>query len=218
MSGPAPSIRAEEADSPNDWERALLDRQLQTLDRLAEMGLAIAGAIQARATAAEAPDNIIQHAAMDFARVSRAVRMTLALQSRLVRDFKTPPKAASVDKDAFKDIEPGSLAAVWLRPVEEFQSEKSRLRDAVRQAAEVSGLDAETVERLDTEARERLERDDIDHIMRLPFDEIVALICEDLGLHHLPRKAAGGGPSAERSEERMVEGASGLRPPFHGSS
>jgi len=26
---------------------------------------------------------------------------------------------------------------------------------------------------------------------------------------YLPRKAAGGGPSAERSEERMVEGASG---------
>src|ERR1035437_7384775 len=80
------------------WERALLDRQLERLDRLADMGMALAGEIQRRAAAA-APDADITHAAIDFARMSRAVRMTLALQSRLVRDFKTPPKAGPGEAD-----------------------------------------------------------------------------------------------------------------------
>lgn len=128
--------------------------------------------------------------------------MTLALQSRLVRDFKTPPKAASADKDAFKDIGPGSLAAVWLQPVSETQpSQTDRLRDAGRRAAEESGLEPEAVERLTVEAAERLERDDMDRIMHRSFDQIVALICEDLGLQSgvegLPLSAA---QRPERSE------------------
>jgi hypothetical protein len=211
----APPTHAADADAPEAWERALLDRQLESVDRLAEMGMAMASAIQQRATDPAAADAAVQHGAMDFARVSRAVRLTLALQSKLVRDFKTPAKAAAADKDAVKDIAPGSLAALYLRPVWEDPSEdlgpsqKDRLRDAVRRAAEEAGLDAETAERLQTEALEMLERDDIAGMLNRSFAEIVALICEELGLHHLPREAAGGGPSGERSEHPMVEGAGG---------
>lgn len=72
MSSPATALHAEETDSPDGWERALLDKQLETLDRLAEMGLALAGAIQQQASEPSSPDTVLQHAAMDFARVSRA--------------------------------------------------------------------------------------------------------------------------------------------------
>ena len=44
-------------------------------------------------------------------------------------------------------------------------------------------------------------------VLRIP----AAQVWQDLGAPYLPRPAAGGGPSAERSEERMVEGASGRR-------
>ena len=209
------------ADAPDAWERALLDEQLAMLTRLAEMGMAVAGAIQARVTDPSATDAAVQHAAMDFARVSRAVRMTLALQSKLVRDFKTPVASCSA-KAAFEDIEPGSLAALWLQPVSALEPEEEiRLRDAVRQAAEESGLEPEAVERLTAEAAERLERDDIHDLMARPFDQIVAFVREELGLKSAPHPRppsdaaadGGGGPLAERSGERVVVGANHLHPP-----
>ncbi len=169
-------------DSPSAWERALLDRQLQTLDRLAEMGMAMASAVQARATAPGASDAAVQHAAMDFARASRAVRMTLALQSKLVRDFKTPPKAGSA-KAEDEDIEPGSLEVVWFDPDDPDAERKAYLQHAVKRSARDAGLDAETVERLAGEAGERLERDDIyGDIAARPFEDLLAQICRDLGL------------------------------------
>jgi hypothetical protein len=172
MSSPAPS-EDNDAHSPEGWERALLDRQLERLDELADMGMALARDIQRRAIAAD-PDADITHAAIDFARVSRAVRMTLALQSRLVRDFKTPVKAGSAKADN-DDVR-------W--DVQWIDEDCSReVRDSVRRVAEDSGLDAETAERLAAEAYERMERDDVyTDVMTRSFDEIVAAICRDLGL------------------------------------
>jgi hypothetical protein len=202
MSGPAHALcEIDDTDSLDAWERALLDRQLETLDRLAELGLAVAAAVKDRVTAPEAADTVVQHAALDFARVSRAVRMTLALQSRLVRDFKTP--VPSLSPAARAEPPARRVQVAWIGEAERI--EKRRVCTAVRRRAEDAALDAETTERLVREAEERLERDDVDDdLMTRPFDELVALICEDLGLDHLPREAAGGGPSAV---EPMVEGA-----------
>jgi hypothetical protein len=230
---PAPS-QADEPDSEAAWERALLDRQIERLDRLADMGMALAGEIQRRAASA-APGADISHAAMDFARVSRAVRMTLALQSRLVRDFKTPVKASSAGAD--NDDEDVRWEVVWEPEPPTRDQQRAQARRVMRQVAEDSGLDRETVERLDAEATERLKRDDIyADILARPLSEIVADICRDLGLSpdwsrlaqedwakreiksgkvgspltRPPQFAAangGGGPLAERSEERAVVGA-----------
>ena len=84
-------VASDDADH-SAWERALLDRQLAGLERLAEMGMAVAAAIEQRVTQAPPqphakPDAALHHAAMDFARVARAVRLTYALQSRLIADF-----------------------------------------------------------------------------------------------------------------------------------
>jgi hypothetical protein len=49
-SQPAPEPIEDAADSADAWERALLDRQLARLDRLAEIGMAIAGAVERRVT------------------------------------------------------------------------------------------------------------------------------------------------------------------------
>jgi hypothetical protein len=193
MSSPAPSLD-DETDSPKGWERALLDRQLERLDQLADMGLALAGEIQRRAAIA-APDADISHAAIDFAHVSRAVRMTLALQSRLVRDFKTPPKAAASDAGN-DDDEPVRWEVEWLPSEPTVDEQRANVRRNVRRLAKDCGLDADRIERLDAEASERLERDDIyADILKGPFDEIVAQICKGLGLTPFPHS---------RSEEPRV--------------
>jgi hypothetical protein len=153
---------------------------LERLDRLAEMGLAIAAAIQQRATADEpGPDTALRHAAIDFSRVARAVRLTFALQSRLIAEFKARSQPAEADGS-----DHGPIEVRWLDPEPEpAAARKHRARTIVRRAAEAAGCDAETVERLVLEAGERLEDDDIHaDLMTRPFDEIVALICRELGL------------------------------------
>ena len=115
MSATSPSP----ADDPaHDWERALLDRQLAALSRLAEMGMAIAGVIERTVTAeAPPPENVLQHAAIDFARVSRAVRLTFAMQSRLIADFKKPPPRpadnAAPDDDEEDEEDDGGVDVSW---------------------------------------------------------------------------------------------------------
>ena len=138
-------VHADEADSADAWERALLDRQLEALGRLAEMGLAIAGAIERRATADEPePDTVLHHAAMDFARVARAVRMTFALQSRLIADFKGRSRTAETTASGVERYE-----VVWAgEPSHIGTSQTGAVQRIVRRAAEDAGYDREAVERL----------------------------------------------------------------------
>jgi len=166
-------------DGPEPWERDLLDRQLQRLDRLADLGMDMAAAIARRVTADDgsAPVAELQHAALDFSRVARAVRLTLALQSKLIADFKRRP-----DQD--EESGPVTLKVSWLDSLREpTEATKARAKQAVRRAAEDAHCDAETAERLVLEAAERLEDDDIHAALaERPFDEIVEMICRELGL------------------------------------
>jgi hypothetical protein len=182
MSAPAPIPSApSETDSLDGWERALLDRQLETLGRLAEMGMALAAAITQRATADEPGSEAdLRHAPMDFVRVSRAVRMTFALQSRLIADFKGGG-AGSARAEAPDD---GPIEVIWRDDVADNDVvQKRQVRGIVRRLAEAASLESEAAERLVLEAGERLEDDRIYRdLTQRPLGEIVALICKDLGL------------------------------------
>ena len=117
---------------------------------------------------------------MDFARVSRAVRLTFALQSRLIADFKGGGSPRAKAEAAYH----GPVDVVWRDDlVEHDEVQKRQVRGIVQTLAEAASLDQETVERLVREADERLEDDDIySDLTRRRLDEIVALICKDLGL------------------------------------
>ncbi|CAN7601248.1 hypothetical protein LJR225_004537 [Phenylobacterium sp. LjRoot225] len=78
--------------------RVLIERQLWVLGRLAEAGLNVALAIerQAMAAADEGPETVRPETfqvvqgdlALAYGRASRAVRLTLALQARLIKDLQ----------------------------------------------------------------------------------------------------------------------------------
>ena len=144
------------------------------------MGMALAAAITKRVTEAPpGPDADLSHAAMDFARVSRAVRMTFALQSRLVAEFKDAGQAAKAGQGGEDPIE------VFGRPdiVDHDVVRKRQLRGVVERLAQGAALERETVERLVREAGERLEDDGFFRdITKRPISEMVALICKDLVL------------------------------------
>jgi hypothetical protein len=216
-----PPPHADACGGAEAWERALLDRQLQMLERLAGAGLAIALDIADQAKTGEAgPVGERGDIAMAYARVARAVRMTIMLQSKLVRDFKAPPQSASRSASASgaDDGDYGPIEIRWQDSPELKAARRIEAQDAIRRIAEDAALDTETVERLVAETGERLDRDDIYNNPARRFDKLVAMICKDIGLERPPPLAAangGGGPSAA---EPMVERAGGFHPPFNGSS
>ena len=191
MSSPAATAANENADPAGAWERWLLEHQVEQLNRLAAMGMAIAGAVERQASSAEpGPDAaaILQHAAIDFGRVSRAVRLSFALQSKLIADFKSPPArpahAVAAYDDAGLDEDGDETFGRRLpAPSSAAMRRKAKLGLLMRHVVECAVEQPERLESVLAEAAERLESDDIlREIAARPFGEVIAIICRDLGL------------------------------------
>jgi hypothetical protein len=151
--------------------RAVIVRQLQVLGELAELGLDIARAIARQATC-EAPDavQVVKgDVSLAYARVARAVRLTLALRSRLLQDLQ------AWDEVAERHLHGGRKNAARER--------KARIRRILDRVIDAEAADDAEGDRLAGEARERLEHDDIyGDVLARPVGELVAMICRDLGL------------------------------------
>ena len=198
----------------------MIERQLQRLDELAEMGLNVARAIERQALAvladeAQPPADGVAPGdiGLAFARVSRAVRMTIALQSRLIGELQTLDRATAFDARCAR-INRAALRSLLDDP---------SMEGIVERILKAEHPDPEQGEQPDGEAAERPE-DLYGDVRSRSFDEIVALICEDLGLEPewgsgftspIAAAMAGEGPPADPGvkpgEERVVEGASRRR-------
>jgi hypothetical protein len=158
-------------------------------------------------------------AAMAFSRVSRAVRLTVMLQSKLVQELAPLTEAAErAARKARERQEPGYRF-------------KARVEGVVERVAKARGDDQDALDRVVRETAERLDDEDFyGDVLDRPLGELVALICRDLGLDPdwsrlaqeawAQAEAASGDPRspfvtsppfAERSEERMAEGPGGAR-------
>jgi hypothetical protein len=157
-------------DTPAAWARPLYEQQIAMLGRLAEKGMGIAEGVAEDAGAAS------ERVAIDFARAARAVRLTLMLQAKLIKDPEDRDRLAAQDADR----------ADWSRKVERTRQafdQKERLGRIVERIAEGDPEVAHEAEDLANEARERLDEDDIyGDILTRPVSELVAMICKDLGL------------------------------------
>jgi hypothetical protein len=216
-------------DDPAAWAQAVLRRQVERLDELAELGMRMAQAIQAEKAGG---------AVTVFSRVAKVVRLCGLLQARLIKDMDEARRRALIYAPMTEQAD--ALAETRERArLDPAHEHKARIEKIVeRQVKALHRDDEEEVERLMLEACERLDDDDIYRdVLNRPVGELVALICRDLGVEpdwprlaeeawaqdeiaaappgspflHLPREAAGGGPLAE---ERAVEGAGGYGPPF----
>ena len=190
LSAPLPAPTA----PPTAPARALIEAQLGMLTRLAQIGMEIAEAAgqEARAAAATATAAPEEGAAparehrrdpgLAFARVARAVRMTIALQSRLLKDLADLDRAeASAERDRKFDRRL-RLNRLVGRAVEE--GALARRDDGG--GSDDSDWDEDTfedeVEQLASEACERLTEAEDGDLWGRSFDEVVAGVCKDLGL------------------------------------
>jgi len=167
-----------------DWARAYAMRQLEMLGELAEIGLDVARAIERQASgrtdaqdgdAPTTPAVFQGDPALAYARVSRAVRLTLMLQARLIEDLKAADKAGA---------EAGAEAAAETARLEPAYRKKVRVEAIVERLIEAEHPDdEETLDTLMADAGERLDDEDLyGDLLERPVSEIVARLCKDLGL------------------------------------
>ena len=168
----APEPQADAWEAAQAQARVVVERQLQVLGRLAEIGLAIATALEQQVTAEGAKGET----ALAYARVSRAVRLTVALQSSVLQDLQALDRAA------------GSRQYEQRCKAEHDQQRRARAhRERVERVLDrvIEGEAASEGEgeRLAGAAYERLEHDDIyGDLATRSVSEIIDLVCRDLGL------------------------------------
>ena len=195
-SGPAP-VGAPAPTEPPAAARALIEEQLAMLTRLARIGMEIAEAVGREATApgAAAPDAAPHDAAPQnagartpaapahhgpvFARVARAVRMTIALQARLMKELTALDRA---------EAHAAHMSMIGRRArLRGLVDEAARTLVEARRKAEGRYLGEEDaaeaeIELMTEAAYERLTDAEEEELDRLSFDEAVAGVCRDLGL------------------------------------
>ncbi|MEI9891374.1 MAG: hypothetical protein WDN45_13305 [Caulobacteraceae bacterium] len=160
--GTAPFIDTAQRPDP-----ARLERQLAMLDALAAAGVQAAREVGRQA---EAQQSSAAEISLAYARVSRAVRLAILLQTQLVEEAQT--RQARIRK-AVEDAE--DLKG---------ETRKARVERIVeRLALQAHPHDEEQLDRIVREAGERL--DDMDlygDLLQRPLSELVARICKDLDL------------------------------------
>ena len=169
---------------------ARAERRRGGLERLSEIGMALAEQVGAHAAAkiAAVNEDRAGDPARAFATVSRAVRMTFALEARfddhilaLRRGLIPAPRntrsAAAVAADT--SAEPEATLPVARQP----DPRRDRANTVVR---EVIHLEVETLTRaretLDALNERLFDREAYDVLLDLPLRDAVAAICADLGL------------------------------------
>ena len=199
------------------WAEALRRRQIERLDELADVALDMVRAI--RAAAAE-PDADLEALNRGLSKAGRCLRLTGQLQSRLLSELEQAV-ARSVylrARQAQADEPPA--------PYSVLDRHKDRVTRIVGRIAEREHRgDDDEVERLTNECAERLEDEDVyGEVGHRTVAELVRMICQDLDLDERPflheawavensqppsTPSAEGGPLADRSQERAVEGSDG---------
>jgi hypothetical protein len=155
----------------DDAAAAWRGRQLAILSELAEAGLEIALALKTRivGTAALEPDADSARACADLARAfdrtSRAVRMSIALRERVLKEAAAGGQAARSAGDDART------------------HRAERARRIVGRIANARHTDRYARQAFDSQARERLyDRDITGDLEGRPIGALVAQICADLGL------------------------------------
>lgn len=178
-SQPTPETQPADAQDGGDRARArpLFERQIAMSGQLAEAGLEVALILkdQVKTAHENGGAEIVVSAGAAFARVARAVRMTILLQSKLIRQLQD------------WDRNTAFIASCDMADKDREREERTDQRKAsVEQIVErVAGRThgAWDVERLVEETAERLDQDDIyGDLLSRPVSELVAQICKDLGL------------------------------------
>ena len=145
------------SDDDIDAERA--EWRARTLRQLVAIGMDMARMLQDQARDLQGSDPGVVGAdlSLRFHRISRSIRMSLALDAKLASGFQAEMKE---------------------RKVAQLTERKALAKEAVSRQ-----VDRDTPDRdLHRERSDRIEREDLEDFSDKPVSEIIAIICADLGI------------------------------------
>jgi len=146
------------------------------LGELAELGMAVARDLAARAQAAETPEEATQ-LALAFHRVSRSLRQTLALDAKLTRDAAQAEREAAVLQARQDEA----------RALARHRRHKDAVRAGVERLIWAEAEDDDAAEELLTELEERLGNEAVtEGFEDTPVEILIARIREGLDLADPP--------------------------------
>jgi hypothetical protein len=157
-------------------------RQHAMLDRMAVLGMRLVEEVVQRAVDAPHHPEVKHEPTRAFAQVTRAVRFTLALQTRIearmiaIRNVKS---TASIHTKNPDNEAPVGLDVSRTAPCSIRQRARDAVTDAIDFEISVSTIAERALDRL---YENLVERETYDALLTLPFRECVAAICADLGL------------------------------------
>ena len=162
-----PSAPTPDAEDPAAARTA---RQLRRLDELAEIGMVLARHLAAQAEADPKFD-----ADLAYTRLTRAIRLTMALEDRLAN----PP--AEAPKPEPKPVVP-STPPTWVeRTAEDVRNEAKETIKALVEELRYDKGD-EVADDLRVAVGERLDEFDDEDFDTLSMAEVLGIVCKDLGL------------------------------------
>ena len=203
MTDPAPNLPEKDDDGTPAWAR----RHLRMLVDLGDMGMVLArdlvrrGTVETEAAQAGEPEDAppgrgaAVDPALSFTRISRAVRLTIALEARMRRQIEAgvfgPANDDAPGRDDDDDADSGPIDYEAIKQAIAARIDHGALkrckdhdiRRAVEDTIETASDDPDEVERLREELTERLEEDEFfEGRAYWPISETIAMICQDLGL------------------------------------
>ena len=183
------------------------ERREQIVGELAEWMHVAAREAQRRLLDAETTDDFVKLTA-SLAKLARGVRQSILIHRKLEAerlDAASRAENAAVRAEAGSEMVPRHFKRV-------------RIRTAITRHVWNELEDEEEAELIRDDLNARLdEMEGDDDFLDTPIDDLIAGLCRDLGFDPpapppltspVAKTTAGGGPLAERSEERVVEGAS----------
>jgi len=166
---------------------ARAERRREMLERLSDLGIQLAQDIAERAGqaprgTADAPEP--RHdPGRAFAAVSRAVRLTLALEAKIDEQVLALLRGDASGAAASPPEPSGSLTWPPLPPADAFARRRGRISACLWDAIDEGLSDRDAADDLCAAVHERLvEGETYDELLFRPFRESVEAICRDLGL------------------------------------
>ena len=162
---------------------ASAERRLAMLGRLAELGMQLAETLAARAVAEPKDPEPRHDPARSFAQVSRAVRLTLALEARIEQDLAALRDGPDAAPSEPKWPQPPFDDPHGLKKRDHPSAHRNRIRDNVWDVVDHEVTDIYQAQELLGDLHERLtEGERYDSFLYRPLREGVEAICKDLGL------------------------------------
>ena len=160
-----------ETPSAEDPSAARTARQLRRLDELAEIGMVLARHLAAQAEADPKFD-----ADLAYTRLTRAIRLTMALETKLAN-----PPAVEEPKPEPKPAVPSAPQAWVERTAEDVRTEAKETIKALVEELRYDKGD-EVADDLRVAVGERLDKFDDEDFDTLSMAEVLGIVCKDLGL------------------------------------